>query len=162
MHHLVFIIKVLGESTCGYVLNLTFKDFRYGIAHLLQDVQEEHKLVLSLLAICHVFSQLFNRTLQVLILLHDLSSLFTLLLQLATVPIKDQFHASDHAFATTAAGSLARSLVRSFLHLLFEHDAGPLLMLEYLLLQLFYLVVSFINLTGHGLDMAPCLILISL
>ena len=60
MHDLVLIIEVLGEATCWNILDFPLKDLRYRVAHLLENVQEEHELVLSLLAVGHILVQLID------------------------------------------------------------------------------------------------------
>ena len=82
MHHLVLVIEVLGESARRHILDLPFKDFRDGVAHLLENVEEEHELVLSLLAVRHVLVELVDGGLELLVLLEHFPPLVRLPLQL--------------------------------------------------------------------------------
>lgn len=67
MHHLVLIIEVFGKAAGWNIFDLALEHFTDGVSHLLQDVQEEHELVFSLLSIRHVFIELVNRDLQFLV-----------------------------------------------------------------------------------------------
>ena len=80
MHHFVLIIEVFGEAACGNVFDLALEHFADGVSHLLQDVQEEHELVLSLLSICHVFIELVNCDLQLLVFRENFAALIRLTL----------------------------------------------------------------------------------
>ena len=74
MHHLVLVIKVLGEAARRHILDLTFEHLADGVSHLLEDVQEEHQLVLSLLPIRHVLVEFIDCTLQLLVLMEDFAT----------------------------------------------------------------------------------------
>lgn len=80
VHNLVFIVKILREASRGHVLDLSFEDFGDGVAHLLEDVEEEHEFVLALLTVRHVIIQIVNASLQLLIFREDLTSLLRLVL----------------------------------------------------------------------------------
>ena len=60
MHLIVLIVEILAETRCWDILNLALKDLRDRVAHLLQDVEEEHQFVFTLLAIGHVIIELIN------------------------------------------------------------------------------------------------------
>ena len=151
MHDFVLIIEILGESTSWNILDLPLKHFRDWIAHLLEDVQEEHKFVLPLLAICHVLCHLINGILQIFILLEHSLSLLRLLLKLAAVPIKDQVKFEIFPIPGW-----------SLFHLILEYQSSSLLVLQYLSLQQFDFIVTLVNLTSHLLDVAPSLGLVTL
>ena len=67
MHNLVLVVEVFGKAARWNIFDLTLEHFTDGVSHLLQDVQEEHELVFSLLTIRHVFIELVNRDLQLLV-----------------------------------------------------------------------------------------------
>ena len=75
MHNFILIIKVLGEATRRHVFYLTFKHLRDWIAHLLENVEEEHELVFSLFTVGHVLVELINSGLQLFVLLENFSTL---------------------------------------------------------------------------------------
>ena len=60
MHLVILVIEVLGEARGWHVFNFALEDFRDGVAHLLEDVQEEHQFVLTLLTVRHVFVELVD------------------------------------------------------------------------------------------------------
>ena len=60
MHLIVLIVEILAETRCWDILNLALEDLRDWIAHLLQDVKEEHQFVLTLLAVGHVLIELID------------------------------------------------------------------------------------------------------
>ena len=151
MHDFVFIIKVFGESACWYIFYLPFKYFRDWISHLLEYVEEEHEFIFSLLTISHIFSPLINCILEVLILLEYPFPLFRLFLKLTTISIKNKVEFEIFLIHRW-----------SILHLIFKNQASSLLVFKYLSLKLFYLIVTFVNLACHLMDMSPCLCLISL
>ena len=147
MHDLVLVVEVLREATRGDILDLPLEHFGNGITHLLQNVQEEHQLVLSLLAIRHVLIELVNSRLQLLVLLEDAPSLLRLPLKLAAVAVKDQVKLGP---------------LRPRLHLLLKHEACPLLVVHDLGLKMLDFVVTLINLLRHPLHTAPRLVFIPL
>ena len=147
MHHLILIIKVLREPASRNIFDFSFKDFRDGVSHLLEYIQEEHEFIFSLFAISHVLIKLINGRLKFLILLVYLSALIRLTLKLRAVSIKDQIK----------LGSF-----RSRSHLLLEHQSCSFVVAENLLLLLFNLRISVINLLGHLMHMPTRLVFICL
>ena len=119
MHHFVLIVEILGEPTCRYIFYLSFEYFRDGVAHLLENVQEEHELVFSLLTIRHVFVELIDCRLELFVLLKDFPALIRLPFQFGAITIKDEVKLGPFS---------SRS------HLLFEHQSGSLIMPQNLLL----------------------------
>ena len=74
MHDFVLVVEVFGESTGWYIFDLAFEDLRDRVPHLLQDVKEEHQLVLSLFTVGHVFVKLVYSGLELLIFLENFAA----------------------------------------------------------------------------------------
>lgn len=147
MHHFVLVVKILGETAGRHVFDFPLENLRDWVAHLLEDVEEEHEFVLALLAVRHVFVQLVYGCLQLFVLLKYFPAFIALLFKLAAVAVEEK---------------VKLRLVRMGCHLLLEHQPGSLLMLLDLMLQVFNLEVPLINLLCHLLNVDPRLVFIPL
>lgn len=147
MHHFILVIEVLRETACRHILDFSLKDFRDGVSHLLEDVKEEHEFVLALLPVRHVLVEFVDGRLQLLILLKDFPTLITLPFEIAAIAIEEK---------------VKHGLIGGGRHLFLKHQTGSLLMFHNLVLKVFDLVIPFIDLLSHLLNVDPCLILVSL
>ena len=85
MHNFILIIEILWKSTCRHIFDFPLKHLRDRIAHLLQNIQKEHELILPLFAISHVFIQFLDSCLKFFVLLKDFFVLFWLSIKFTVV-----------------------------------------------------------------------------
>ena len=114
---------------------------------MLEDIEEKHKFILSLLPVGHIVVELVNGCLKLFIFLKYLSSFIRLSLQLAAVSIKEQIK-----LRSICSGS----------HLILIHYTGSLLLVKNLLFQLLNTIISLIYLLRHLLNMSSCFTLVTL
>ena len=151
VHGFVLVVEVRGEPSRRDILDFLFEHFANWESFLLQDKQEEHELVLPLLAVVQFFLEFSDALLQVSVLLQES-------LHVSRVQLHRRLHLRGLA---TVVARVEVSLVR-LPHLLLKHlSVLPPKYFEFVL-EPFDNVVSLVNFLGHGLKLVSVLCLVSL